>query len=329
MSSLILSPQTDRVRRKLPQASRWCAPETVTFNEWSYKTEVWSLGVTTWELFNGCVLPWTNYSKRTDVVRKLKDLAWSVNEGSSPADSVMALDFPRPESGVLSTSAHATVLSCLRPDASARPTSEQIQTYFGQLIGPPPGSQKAPEMQSRVVPDAKSSYTKDSKVQLLNSASPQRSAGERTTANVIVRPVRRASTPAKEIDSWASARADSAALTPSTRCPTALSTPRIVTAGYPASGSALSYDRYSTPDSVSRFSSVASRDSESVQQFQKLLWYSPTWPKKVESLSNIRGFLSCPEAICGLGIDTQLRMRAELSAAEAARTEMSTSTLVM
>jgi serine/threonine protein kinase len=348
MHSLILPPQTDRLRRKLPQASRWCAPETVTFNEWSYKSEVWSLGVTIWELFNTCELPWRKYSKRADVVQKLKELAWSLNEGSPPNDSVMALDFPPP--AALSTSTHASLLSCLRPDANARPSCKQIEAVFEQLVGPSSTSQKS---SSPVVPDAKvqPSVQSSRKVLPISAVLPHEKAqpsaqisrkvlpisamtqnGDRTQAT-IVKPLPRSSTPAKEVDLGAS---DLRAETPSTRCPTALSTPRLTAvyrsdasaSGYPGSAT-FSYERYATPDSVSRLSQSAPCQSESTQQFQKLLWYTPSWPKKEDSLSNVRAFLSSPEAVCGLGIKNQVRLRAHLAAAENARSELATSTLVV
>lgn len=325
MSSLILSPEVDSVRRKLPQASRWCAPETVTFNEWSYKTEVWSLGVTLWELFNNCMLPWTNCKKRSDVVQKLKELAWSLNDGSTPSDSHMALEFPPPpESGTISTSTMATVMSCLRPDASARATSKQIEQFFCQMVGAPVGSQKSqPRKHTTVVPNVALPQGAQHSQPQQSTPAPIRADMPKT--NVIVHPSARSSTPAKEFETCAS--------TPSTRCPTALSTPRLVTvckssdsscAGYP---SAASYERYATPES--HFGGRTPQHSESIQQFQKLLWYSPTWPRKAEALGNMKAFLSCPEAVCGLGIETQVMMRSEIAAAQAARTRLHTSPLLV
>jgi len=77
-STLCLPTNADYIVKKMPQATRWCAPEAVASNTWSCKSDVWSLGATLWEFFADGLAPWTNYSKRGDVTKKLQELAESL-----------------------------------------------------------------------------------------------------------------------------------------------------------------------------------------------------------------------------------------------------------
>jgi len=50
---------------------RWCALEVIQYGEYSCSTDIWSLAVLLWELFNQAQVPYTGLSNE-DVVTKLK-----------------------------------------------------------------------------------------------------------------------------------------------------------------------------------------------------------------------------------------------------------------
>jgi len=156
-----LPTDADHVILKQPQATRWCAPETVMSNKWSDKTDIWSLGVALWELFSGEATPWTRLSKRSEVAKRLRELAPNESDGKptmtrrAPAPEncpqreltkrlrelahrdMISEEFPAPEDGVYSLVAHTTVLSCLRVDADMRPLASSIALVFEDLARPP------------------------------------------------------------------------------------------------------------------------------------------------------------------------------------------------
>eukprot|EP00435_Cladocopium_sp_Y103_P070499 s23_g35.t1 len=66
---------TEHEIRKQPMATRWCAPQHCAFQKLSHKGDVWSTGTLIWEMFSRGNIPWVNWTKRTEVAAKLKDLA--------------------------------------------------------------------------------------------------------------------------------------------------------------------------------------------------------------------------------------------------------------
>jgi len=154
-----LPPDVDHVILKQPQATRWCAPETVMSNKWSDKTDAWSLGIALWELFSGGSTPWMKFSKRSEVAQQLR--AFALDESckeptmtrraprSCPQREltkrlrefshrdIISEAFPAPKQGVYPSVAHTTVLSCLRVDPVMRLPASSIATVFQDIVKPP------------------------------------------------------------------------------------------------------------------------------------------------------------------------------------------------
>lgn len=130
MHAFRLQNRVGHVRKKCPQATRWCAPETVAYCRWSHRTDVWSLGAALWELFAGGRAPWTCYSKRADVAQKLRELADCVGSSRVSGDDIVNANFPPPQYCSLAQQAHAAVLSCLQADPKARPSPSDLVSRF-------------------------------------------------------------------------------------------------------------------------------------------------------------------------------------------------------
>jgi len=153
-----LPPDADHVILKQPQATRWCAPETVASSKWSSKTDMWSLGVALWELFSGEATPWMRLVKRSDVAKRLRELA--PKESSEPTLSrrparncpqqeltkrlrelaqrdMIREEFPEPEGGVYPAVAHTAILSCLRVDPGLRPLAPSVALVFQDIVQSP------------------------------------------------------------------------------------------------------------------------------------------------------------------------------------------------
>jgi len=157
--STCLPSDADHVILKQPQATRWCAPETVMSNKWSDKTDIWSLGVALWELFSGEATPWIRLSKRSEVGQRLRELAPDESQSepsmtrraprSDPQrelnkrlrefsqKDMISEEFPAPESGAYPSVAHTTLLSCLRVDPAMRPQASAIALVFLDIVRPP------------------------------------------------------------------------------------------------------------------------------------------------------------------------------------------------
>lgn len=136
MASLSLRADQHYVVRKMPQATRWCAPETVASNIWGYKTDVWSLGAALWELFAGGLAPWTSISKRSDVSKRLLELSESLEIPGACTD--LSDDFPAPESSVCPLAVHVALMSCLHADSNTRPSSQDLASVLKHLLNDPP-----------------------------------------------------------------------------------------------------------------------------------------------------------------------------------------------
>jgi serine/threonine protein kinase len=128
--SVLLKPDDDSVIRKQPQATRWCPPETVARNKLSHRSDVWSLGVTIWELYAAGALPWRERAKRIQVAARLKDIAETGGVGEGGTD--VSGDFPcDPDCPQV---VHRRILSCLRSDENARPKFAYLTAVFGRII---------------------------------------------------------------------------------------------------------------------------------------------------------------------------------------------------
>jgi len=128
-----------------PQATRWCSPETVAYGKLSHQSDIWSFGVTFWELFADGASPWARIEKRADVTAKLTSLAGEC-DNCDTAESLasilwdLSMDFPLTD-GACPTAAYSTMLSCLTPNEDARPSAAQIEESLLNVfeeVAPPP-----------------------------------------------------------------------------------------------------------------------------------------------------------------------------------------------
>eukprot|EP00929_Paragymnodinium_shiwhaense_P059810 TRINITY_DN29928_c0_g1_i2.p1 TRINITY_DN29928_c0_g1~~TRINITY_DN29928_c0_g1_i2.p1 ORF type:complete len:737 (-),score=166.33 TRINITY_DN29928_c0_g1_i2:210-2348(-) len=115
--SVLLQGEDDFIVLKQPQATRWCAPETIAKSMLSHRTDCWSLGTTIWEMFSGGIAPWERREKRGDVHARLKDLCETGGKAEGGED--VSEDFPIV--GNMVPRAHKAMLSCFRVDEHARP----------------------------------------------------------------------------------------------------------------------------------------------------------------------------------------------------------------
>lgn len=128
--SVVLEEGADFANKKQPQATRWCAPETIAYQKLSHRADAWSYGALVWEMFADAALPWAKREKRGDVAARLRDLA--ENEGLAEGGPGMSADFPCPSA--CPPSAHKLILSCFVVDELSRPTFPQLQQSFGRVI---------------------------------------------------------------------------------------------------------------------------------------------------------------------------------------------------
>lgn len=148
--ALILDGHDDSVCLKQPQATRWCAPETVAQHKWSHRSDAWALGATLWELFSRGVTPWPRLDRRVDVAVRLKRLAGDRGVGAAPPAASgrgledLTADFPRP-ADCLIEDVHLMVLSCLRADEHRRPSFAAVAASLeGAARGAERCTSKAP-----------------------------------------------------------------------------------------------------------------------------------------------------------------------------------------
>lgn len=322
MSSLCLTGNEDHVVRKLPQATRWCAPETVASNVWSYKTDVWSLGVTLWELFTGEKTPWQKYTKRADVAKKLRELTEKPDAFNVSVHPHLSIDFPAPESILCPELAYSALLSCLQPDANVRPSSKRLATTFSHLTK---ARVQAAENQSpqpaQVAEIREAQLTLDKQVSSLVARAP---------ANVVAPPSESddglSSTPPSISRSNEQNNPSSYAWTPSkspskeslTKVSTSCSTP--VKSGICAPSPSTTVTPpttrcSSTPGSPGVCTRLLPHQQETLENI-KALCSSPHVPMKPDTVASIQSFLSSPEAVCGLGAEKLIYLRRKLAAAK-------------
>lgn len=122
--ALVMKEGTDFEICKQPQATRWCAPETVARQKLSFHSDVWALGTTLWELFSHGDLPWRRFEKRGPVGDSLRALA----DNQEGAEAALPEEFPAAEG--IPAAAHAAVLSCLKVDEEARPRPAHLGMTF-------------------------------------------------------------------------------------------------------------------------------------------------------------------------------------------------------
>uniref|UniRef100_A0A7S4PYU1 Protein kinase domain-containing protein n=1 Tax=Alexandrium monilatum TaxID=311494 RepID=A0A7S4PYU1_9DINO len=130
--AVVLKEGADSEVRKQPQATRWCAPETVAHSKFSHRSDVWAMGMTLWELFSNGEFPWARWQKRNNVGARLRALLDMVAKG---AVEDLAEDFPAPSG--CSPTTHAAILSCLRVDELTRPGFAQLAEEYEEIAMDP------------------------------------------------------------------------------------------------------------------------------------------------------------------------------------------------
>lgn len=341
--SLVLPSHACHVVRKLPQATRWCAPETVASNKWSCKTDVWSLGATLWELFADGAVPWIAYSKRADVAQSLRDLAQSHKDQSLDASADLSRVFTAPAPSRCPLAAHKALLSCLLVDAQARPTSKYLAAVFAEIAQAPAKTFGADEVpcapSSPGVP--RQSPCRAPSAPRVESTSPPVER-RMTGPTVIMQPHAVCSvrpplepahaygvdsrlpssssltqlTPAKPAQIF---KSGSCFLTPPTRCPSTPDCASVQSSPDSAAPRMLVFQdelRRDTSQSSAKMSSSLNPQQQGTLESIKALCASPHAIQSTETLESIRAFLSSPEAVCGLGVEKQLALRRKLAAAE-------------
>mmetsp|Transcript_17388 Transcript_17388/g.40601 ORF Transcript_17388/g.40601 Transcript_17388/m.40601 type:complete len:527 (-) Transcript_17388:109-1689(-) len=132
--AIVLKDDEEVVVRVQPQATRWCAPETVAHRKWSRETDVWSLGCTFWEMYSGGKNPWVEVAKRAEVADMLRQLeAAAEKDEEAPVDVSVHLAVP----AECPPGAYAALLSCLRQKPSCRPTAVQVATTMEEVAKDP------------------------------------------------------------------------------------------------------------------------------------------------------------------------------------------------
>ncbi|CAF3869605.1 unnamed protein product [Rotaria sp. Silwood2] len=104
---------------------RWMAPETISNNEFSSQSDVWSFGITLWEIMTNCLtLPYALLNDE-QVHQRLKLMGNNVMKSSG------SLQLSKPE--YLSKELVDLMLECWRPYGE-RPTFHEIFTFFNKRL---------------------------------------------------------------------------------------------------------------------------------------------------------------------------------------------------
>mmetsp|Transcript_87933 Transcript_87933/g.155153 ORF Transcript_87933/g.155153 Transcript_87933/m.155153 type:complete len:502 (-) Transcript_87933:114-1619(-) len=126
--ALIIADNSTSQIKKQPQATRWCSPETIAFNKYSFSSDMWSFGVSLWELFTDGDTPWMRFQKRAEVTAMLTDLSQNRETASV---GTMSVDFPLPDD--CPCDAYELIMSCLSVKEEARPTAAQASEMLLDL----------------------------------------------------------------------------------------------------------------------------------------------------------------------------------------------------
>jgi serine/threonine protein kinase len=299
--AFVLNGNKDYVVKKLPQATRWCSPETIASDVWGHATDIWSLGATLWECFTCGKVPWTNYMRRSEVAAKLRELARACNRDGH-AD--LRKDFPAPDAKACPMVAHRAALSCLQINPSRRPSPIDLVQNFEQIMtslrSPTDKSPKAHErkMSSCVVNGDEPQNALAIAMQTCFPLLPKYDSQEMTA------PLTKANLPKDH--------------SPSTMCP---STPELESLS-PSSNS-LSDDSVAKMGTSCGGLRRASQSQFPMTENQKdmlenihALWVWSNVQQDPEALARMKVFLSSPEAVCGLSVDKLIYLRSKLAAAQ-------------
>ncbi|CAG7719176.1 unnamed protein product, partial [Allacma fusca] len=107
-----------KTRGKIPW--RWLALESLKFQEFSHKSDVWSFGITAWEIFTFGQVPYNEFINcSSDFVKQLES----------------GLRLRRLEIG--GDEIYEVLLKCWSANKNDRPSFTALQQYFGDLSGIP------------------------------------------------------------------------------------------------------------------------------------------------------------------------------------------------
>lgn len=328
--SVVLPPKVGHVVKKLPQATRWCAPETVSFNKWSVKTDIWSLGVTLWELFADGAIPWTNYAKRADVAGKLRELAQS---SSSEACADLFRAFAPADTSSCPLPAHQALLSCLQVEAAARPSCQNLAHTLSNVLCQKPDAPQvetySPLVHERRLskamcqkPDAPEAEIPRPLVHERRVSAPAPMATRGLETSVTERVQRPSESRSTLLDSTKQSSESTefksrGMLTPPTRCPSSAAPTRCPSSAAGSAYSDAAESRGQKPCNSSSIKRVATPRQQELLDSIKALCHDTAAFQNKKTLENIEAFLSTPEALCGLGLEKQMLLRHKLANAKA------------
>jgi len=116
-SSQVLSDKDYKLRRNPKLPVEWAAPEVLLTNEHSFKSDVWSMGVTFWEILTKGKRPYSSLQKKMDLPQR--QLADQIAAGSLTLKVPMWVSRKSPISGYV-------VRQCLQFHPSLRPTASTL-----------------------------------------------------------------------------------------------------------------------------------------------------------------------------------------------------------
>ncbi len=135
--SVLLQGDEDYVVIRQPITTRWGAPEAVARYTQSWRSDVWALGCTVWEMYAGTA-PWPNVETRMEVREQLRALAELGEkrqlEGGEPSGGEeMASELPI-QAPLCPPVVHSVVLSTLEANEFLRPTFAEFAETLELLI---------------------------------------------------------------------------------------------------------------------------------------------------------------------------------------------------
>jgi serine/threonine protein kinase len=96
---------------------RWMAPETIRRRKWSKQSDVYSFGVLLWEIFSYGAYPFNHLSSDEDVARGVRDDMLHLSQPANHCPNEL----------------WALAQRCMSPDASLRPTFNELKIQLQQL----------------------------------------------------------------------------------------------------------------------------------------------------------------------------------------------------